>query len=73
MQARAHPSDVDVLFEISPTIGDDGDTMIIEIPKEDTSDFDWTSAVYDIEVTSPEDKVTFPVFGIINVRKRVTR
>jgi len=71
MQARIHPSSTDVLFEISPSVSDE--FIVINIDSETTNKFDWGSAVYDIELTAPDGSVTFPVYGVINVRKRITR
>jgi hypothetical protein len=73
MQARVHPSSDEILFEIYPTVGDDGKIITVEIPNSITADIEASDAVYDIEMVSPEGKVSFPIFGRIAIRKIITR
>jgi hypothetical protein len=56
----------------SATGGDDG-YITIHWGHAETSLWDWTSAVYDLEITSPEGKVTRLDSGRVSVSRQVTR
>lgn len=76
-QVRASAESVTVLHEWSTLIGNataDGDGYITLIwSAATTSAWDWSEGVYDIELTSPDSKVTRLDSGRVTVSREVTR
>ena len=80
MQARPTIDSDTILFDIEPTIAMDGTdgTVTIFISHIETTDFDWTAGVYDLEIINSDeddgdDEVERILEGGIVVSQEVTR
>lgn len=78
MQIRKTVTSIDPLVELSTTnskisLGTTNGTITLILSAADTADFDWTSGVYDLELTSADGVVTRLIQGTITVSRGVTR
>lgn len=70
-QARAGYASA-VLHEFAATVNEDG-SVVIAVEPEESSAWSWRTAIYDVEVTSPDDVVLRVANGRISVSPEVTR
>lgn len=67
---ETHAADT-VLHELVPSI--EGSDVVVNISAATSSEWSWRYGVYDIELTSPDSKVTRLVEGSVTVSPEVTR